>query len=263
MRTITLTTDFGDRDGFAGVINGVLACRSPKASVIDIAHGIPRGDVRAAAFVLMAAFRYFPAGSVHVVVVDPGVGTRRAAVAVQAKGHFFVGPDNGVLCWATGSSVDGIVELTNSRYHLTPVSRTFHGRDIFAPVAAALATGTSLARLGRPRRSLVRLPFPRLDVRGGGAAACLSGEVLFVDGFGNAITNVTEAACRTKFGGRPVVVRAAGRGIPVVDAYGSVAPGSPLAVFASMGYLEIGVRDGRACDYLGLKMGSRVSVRRR
>ena len=256
MRPITLTTDFGLRDGFAGVMKGILLRRAPRAAVIDLTHEIPPGDLQAAAFVLMASYIYFPQGTVHLVVVDPGVGTNRSAVAVKSQGHFFVGPDNGVLSWAAGPRPAAVVELENPRYRLSPVSRTFHGRDIFAPAAAALAAGTPLGRLGRRRKTICLLPFPRVVW----TRARARGEGLVVDRFGNLITNIAERPCRSRWGLRRLAVRAGGRRIPVVDAYGMARRGAPLAVFGSSGFLEISVREGRADQALRLKAGSPVSL---
>ncbi len=155
MRAITLTTDFGLGDWFVGTMRAVILGIHPRANVVDITHGIPPGDIRAGAFALMASCRFFPRGTVHVAVVDPGVGSRRRAIAVRSANHFFVGPDNGVLSWALGlEEIKTIRLLENPEYFLAPVSRTFHGRDIFAPVAAHLSRGLRASRLGRELREV-------------------------------------------------------------------------------------------------------------
>jgi len=238
-------------------MKGVIYSRAPRVSVIDLTHEISPGDLRSAAFTLLTSYRYFPKGTVHLVVVDPGVGTARAAVAVKARGHFFVGPDNGVLSWTVGEKPESVFELTNRRYRLSPVSRTFHGRDLFAPAAAALALGVPLSRLG-PRRKSVSpaLPFPQVMWNRAG----VRGEGLVVDRFGNVVTNIEERRCRGRWGSKPLQVRAGGRRIPVVSAYGEVRRGAPLAVFGSSGYLEISIRGGRADQVLRLTQGSPVSI---
>ena len=257
MRCITLITDFGLRDGFVGVMKGVIAARAPRARVIDLTHEVPPGDLRFAAFVLMSTYRHFPKGTVHLVVVDPGVGTSRRAIAARCAGHFFVGPDNGVLSWALTMGGPAVVELKSPRHRLSEVSRTFHGRDIFAPAAAAVAAGTALRRLGPPAPSPVRMPFPKVVWGRDGAR----GEGLVVDRFGNLITNIDERGCGARWRGRRLLALAGRRTIPVVAAYGRVAGGRALAVFGSSGFLEIGVRDGSAAKGLRLRAGSPVTVR--
>lgn len=258
MRLVSLTTDFGPADGFAGVVEGVIAARAPGARVVHLTHDVPPGDLRRAAFVLLTCAPWFPRGTVHVAVVDPGVGTARRAVALRSRGSWFVGPDNGVLSWAAPAP-DVAVELANPAYRLLPVSRTFHGRDIFAPAAAALARGVPASRLGPPLRSPVRLPFPgititRFGVRGG---------ILATDRFGNAVTNVAERTWRERFGSRAALAAARRGRFPEAPAYGSVRSGRPLAVFGSAGFLELSVRDGHAAKRFGLKPGDPVTVRSR
>ena len=259
MRIVTLTTDFGLRDGYVGVMKGVIAAREPRARVIDLTHEVPPGDLKFAAFVLMSSRPYFPKGTVHVVVVDPGVGTARRAIAASNRGHLFVGPDNGVLSWAVSGAATRAVAITGARYRLPEVSRTFHGRDVFAPAAAALAAGTDLRRLGAPVTAPVRLPFPRPGWSAGG----VRGEGLVVDRFGNVVTNVDERGCRARWGRRRLTARAAGRSFPVVSAYGRARAGGVLGVFGSSGFLEISVRNGSAAKKLRLRPGSPVTVRAR
>ena len=178
------------RDWFVGTMKGVITGINPRAIVTDITHEIPAQDIRAGAFALMASYKYFPKGTVHVVVVDPGVGSRRRAIAVQTLNHFFVGPDNGMLSWALAQEkIKAIRQLENRRYFLKPVSRTFHGRDIFAPVAAHLSRGLPWFRLGRELEDFVRLPWPKATKRGA-ETRC---EAIYIDRFGNAITNIDAA----------------------------------------------------------------------
>src|SRR5215469_2500753 len=158
---ISLTTDFGMRDWFVGTMKGVIFTINPRANIVDITHEIPPGDIRTGAFALMASWRYFPKGTVHVAVVDPGVGSRRQAIAVQTQNGVFIGPDNGVLSWALkGEKIKTIRLLENSKYFLDSISRTFHGRDIFAPVAAHVSRGLPVQRLGTELKDFRRLPWP-------------------------------------------------------------------------------------------------------
>ncbi|NBD35651.1 MAG: hypothetical protein GVY30_06595, partial [Chloroflexi bacterium] len=184
---ISLTTDFGIQDAYVGIMKGVMARIAPSAPLVDITHTVPPQDVRAAAYLLWTALPYFPEESVHLVVVDPGVGTQRRAIAARTAWGTLVGPDNGVFSylWAA-TAPQQVVALQNTAYQRPQVSQTFHGRDIFAPAAAHLARGVPLAELGPAVSDLVRLPAPRLTVSG----TRLEGEVLHIDHFGNVITSV-------------------------------------------------------------------------
>src|SRR6266567_2035307 len=158
MRVITLTTDFGLSDWFVGSMKGVIFRINPRTTVVDLTHDLPPGDIRAGAFALAAAYRYFPKGTIHVAVIDPGVGTKRRAIAAQTADYFFVGPDNGVLSWALQRErIKAIRALENKTYFLQPLSQTFHGRDIFAPVAAHLTAGLAIRKLGRAVSAFVHL----------------------------------------------------------------------------------------------------------
>ena len=254
---ITLTTDFGTADWFVGVMKGVVSGLSPTAQIIDVTHEIPAGDVKAGAFALMAGYHFFPKGSVHVVVVDPGVGSQRRAIAVETKDYFFIGPDNGVLSWALrGEQVRKIVALKNDAYFLKPVSRTFHGRDIFAPVAAQLSRGVSLRKLGPELADFQRLNWPEPV----SSSRAVVGEVLYVDRFGNALTNI-DAELLKALGSRNLQVRMGRRPMfPVADYYQAVRHGKPVAVPGSSGFLEIAINGGSAARRLGLKTGVKVKV---
>ena len=260
MQLITVTTDFGTADGFVGTMKGVIARLAPGATVIDITHEVPPGDLRAGAFALAASCRFFPKHTVHVAVVDPGVGSQRRALAAQTADYFFVGPDNGVLSWALrGEKIKAIRRLENEQYFLHPVSRTFHGRDVFAPVAAHLSRGVDIRRLGPPADDFVRLPWPE-PIR---EADQVRGEVVYVDRFGNAITNITEQhLSRLRRGGRGVDLGRR-RLCPLAEFYQSVPKGQPLAVIGSSGFVEIAVNGGSAAARLSLSAGSPVTVRSR
>ena len=185
---IALLTDFGTRDWYVATLKGVILSRCPQARFVDITHEIPPQDVVAGAFTLAAAVPWFPPGTVFLAVVDPGVGSERALVAVSADGRYFIGPDNGVLALSVEHAVRRrIVRLTTRRYWLPAISRTFHGRDIMAPVAAYLAGGGSLRSLGTPIQRLTRLALPRVTRRG----RVVQGAVVHIDAFGNLITNLS------------------------------------------------------------------------
>ena len=255
-RFITLTTDFGTRDWFVGTMKGVIHGIAPNATIIDLTHEILPGDIPAAAFALAVSCHFFPKHAVHVAVVDPGVGTARRALAVKTDAHFFVGPDNGVLSWALRrEKIRAAHLLENPDYFLTPISSTFHGRDVFAPVAAHLSRGVPLRRLGPPVKGFVRLdwPEPKQTTRG------LRGEVIYIDRFGNAITNL-EAGTLPKRG--PLDVLLNGKSLcRVADFYQAVPPGCPVAVAGSSGFLELAINGGNAAKQLRIHTGAAVLVR--
>jgi len=235
-------------------MKGVIATWAPQVPVVDVTHGIPPQAIAVGALVLQQAAPYFPAGTIHVAVIDPGVGSTRRALCVEAATGCFVGPDNGVLSLAADAAgIRRIVELDNERFFLHPRSATFHGRDVFAPVAAALASGTPPPALGTERQELQRLSLPT-PVGDGGT---IRGEIVYVDHFGNLISNVSP----TLFPADAFVisvgrVRVGG----VSQTYATVAPGTPVAVVNSFGLLEIAVRNGRACDALACGPGASVTL---
>jgi len=256
MRIVTLTTDFGLDDWFVGTMKGVILGHAPRATLVDLTHSVPRGDITAGAFALCAACPYFPPGTVHVAVVDPGVGSARAAIAARTANYFFVGPDNGVLALALGQErVVAVHRLENPKFFLPKVSRTFHGRDVFAPVAAALACGTPVQRLGPKQAGFEALgwPQPRRVARG------LRGEVVYVDRFGNAITNVP--ARLTARPGAKAIVRAGRVSFgPLAGCYQAVKEGRPVAVIGSTGFVELAVNGGSAARRFRLRRGSPVEI---
>jgi hypothetical protein len=249
---ITLTTDFGLVDPFVGIMKGVLATRAPGVLVVDVTHGIPPQAVLVGALVLQQAAPYFPPGTVHVAVIDPGVGSERRALCVDTAAGCFVGPDNGVLALAADAAgIRRIVELTDKRVFLQPCSATFHGRDVFAPVAAALATGTPPSALGRERSDLHRLALPLPSTHG----EDVRGEVVYVDHFGNLMSNLRPEV----FPKRPFVVTVGEVRIAAVSpTYAAVAPGAAVAVVNSFGLLEIAVRNGAARDALAISTGAPI-----
>ena len=259
---ITLTTDFGTQDWFVAVVHGVLYGICPDAHIVDLSHDIPPGHIARAAFVLEAAAPDFPPGSVHLAVVDPGVGTVRRALAVGARGQFFVGPDNGVLSWALRDPEARAHAVTEERWFRHPVSRTFHARDVFAPVAAHVARGVGLARFGPRVDDAMRLPHAVPVVSAAGIEGC----ILYLDRFGNALTNIEEQDVARAFPGVPDrglevrVLRATIRGLS--RAYGESPLGTVVAILGSSGRLEIAQVGGDCAARLGIGEGDRVWVGR-
>jgi len=259
---ITLLTDFGLQDGYVGTMKGVIAGVAPSALVIDITHYIPPQDVFAAAHVLMGSYKYFPKGTIHVVVVDPGVGSERRIIAMQTEQHMFIAPDNGVLSLIRKQEKPAtIVEVKNTDFFLGEVSQTFHGRDIFAPVAAHLACGVALEEIGPPVRRLKSISIALPIRRSNGAVA---GEILYIDRFGNLITNmrkdVLERASDIPLADRWVYVGK--RRVKGVSAsYAEKKTGDLVALFPSMDYLEIAVNQRNASQMLGVDRGGRVEVK--
>lgn len=253
---ITLLTDFGHQDAYVGVMKGIIASRCPTTTLVDLTHDIPPQDLWAARFQLMSVFPYFPPNTVHLVVVDPSVGTNRRAVAVRLAGGYFVGPDNGVLSGVLAQTpVLEAVELTNPAYwHVPQPSATFQGRDIFAPVAAHIANGVPLAALGTAiaADSLVRLPVPPLTTSDRG----LAGSVQHIDHFGNAVTTIPGDCVADG----PWHLVWQDRSLPGATTYNDVSPGAPLALEGSHGFLEIAVNQGNAHIQLGLAIGDGVCL---
>lgn len=242
-RAITLLTDFGDGDGYVAEMIGVLLSAVPDAQVISVSHGIPPQDVAGARLALSRYWRRFASGTVHLVIVDPGVGTSRAAIAVESDGRFLVGPDNGVLSPALAQAGAVVVQLDVPH----GASPTFHGRDVFAPAAARLARGEPLLSLGRPHASPIVTPLAAPVLDGDGT---IRGEVIAIDHFGNAITNLDAVPFDA--------LAVAGALIPVVRTYGDVGVGRPCALVGSSGLIEVAVRNGSAVQVLGLAIGMAV-----
>jgi S-adenosyl-L-methionine hydrolase (adenosine-forming) len=245
MAIITLTTDFGTSDGYVGAMKGVIARIAgshPAPVVVDLAHDIPPGDVAHAAWVVATATTEFPHGSIHVVVIDPGVGGARREVIVRARGRWYVGPDNGVFAYVAERTSE-VYAIENERFRAERVSRTFHGRDVFASTAAAIASGEDPGTAGPSVQLSGRLPWgPRgRDV----------GRIVHIDRFGNLISDLPESEA-----GPAIAV--AGEILPLVGTYEDVAPGQLLAYIGSAGTVEIAVRDGRADRQLAIARGALV-----
>ena len=258
---IALLTDFGVRDHYAGTMKGVVLGICPDATLVDITHDVAPHDVLAGALELSAAYRYFPQGTIFLVVVDPGVGSARRGIAAEAGDHRFVAPDNGVLSLVFDETPPRrVVELTERRYARPTVSRTFEGRDRFAPAAAWLAKGIELQALGRPVAAPVqRLEIPRPRV----GADDIEGEVLRVDRFGNLITNIDRRAFERIASGKALSISVGDRQVSrVVSTYADVARGELCALFGSSDHLEIAASGGSAAAELTAGRGAAVRVLR-
>ncbi len=254
---ITLTTDFGLSDHFVGTMKGVILARHPAATLVDITHEIRPYAISEGAFAIAEAYRYFPKKTVHVIVVDPGVGTARRPILAEAAGQYFIAPDNGVLSMVYAREKHRVRAITSVRHFLKPVSQTFHGRDVFAPTAALLGRGTPPARFGKLIQDYCRQRFAE-PVRTG--KRFWHGAVLKVDHFGNLITNFHVDAfpqVRT----RPFQLSCGQAAIgALAGTFAEGAPGEPVLVVGSSGYLEIAMNQGAAAKALGCETGSPVDL---
>jgi S-adenosylmethionine hydrolase len=259
MPIVTFTTDFGAGDGYAGAMKGVVLSLAPAAQLVDITHGVPPMDVAAGAVALAQAAPLFPPGTIHVAVVDPGVGGERADILIEAGGSLFVGPDNGVLSLAARAP-RRIYRIQASMFRRDPVSPTFHGRDVFAPTAGRLASGASAADAGPAIDTIVELGAPPLHKQGG----IVEAQVIHVDSFGNLITSLPAELFVAAGTGSDVQVEVEGgegRFRPVFGrTFSDVSPGALIAYIGSGGQLEIARRDGSAAARVGAGRGATVRV---
>jgi S-adenosylmethionine hydrolase len=254
MALVTLTTDFGNASPYAAAMKGALLSINPAATIVDLSHLLPPQDVRFAAYFLAESMPYFPSGTIHIAVVDPGVGTDRQLLLVQAGEQFQLAPDNGILSFALAElGAPTIRKLTESRFWRSNPSTTFHGRDILAPVAAHLALGTPPAEFGPVVTNWNRLVEPSPTVNG----AMTLGEVVYIDSFGNLITNIR----RQHLPRSPGLVSIGQRTeIPLVRTYGDAQPGSIVALVGSSGRLEISRVNGSAAQFLGINVEAVVGI---
>lgn len=243
MPIITLTTDFGTRDGYVGAMKGVIARLSPETRIIDIAHDVPRGDIAHAAWVIATSAWEFPHGTIHVVVVDPGVGGTRREVIVHTSGQWFVGPDNGVFAHVADAHVEAR-SIDAAWFRAKRVSRTFHGRDVFATAAATLARGDDVTKAGEVVKLAGALPW--------GQRQKGEGRIVHIDQFGNLISDLPPS--EAKLG-----VTIAGHTLALVGTYEDVPSGQLLAYVGSARTVEIAVRDGRADTRLGVERGATIT----
>ena len=265
MSIITLLTDFGTKDEYVGLMKGVILSINPSVAIVDITHRIDSQDIVQAAYAIHSAYRYFPSGSVHLIVVDPGVGTGRSLLALEMGNQYFVAPDNGVLTLLFNEeSISSIVKLTNSNYFLETVSPTFHGRDIIAPVGAHLTRGVKLHRLGDKisLSGVVRLENILPCVSDTGE---INGTIVAIDHFGNLITNIDFQELAPKLipdKNRSARIRIGSYTINGIgETYENGLPNTPLALIGSRGYLEIAVNKGSAAMVLNAGKGETVQVK--
>ena len=271
---IAILTDFGTQDPFVAIMKGVMRLICPNADFIDVTHDIEAQNVRQAAFTLLTSWRWFPCGTVFLCVVDPGVGSERRALLASAGGCHFVAPDNGLLSWTLADSPpDWIISAENRAWQLEDVSHTFHGRDVFAPLAAHLASGVGPGEAGPAISRIEQLPEPLLEVQSEGLRA----EILHIDRFGNLVTSVGD--CRWREAGTLLLSPRFGGGSPlefqadqlriglggseikgVHKIYSDVPAGQPLACVGSSGFLELGINQGHAATSLGIAVGDTVTV---
>lgn len=256
---VTLTTDFGEDSPYVAAMKGVILTVNPAARLVDLSHQVPPQDVRHAAFFLAAAIPWFPPGAIHVVVVDPGVGSDRALLCIEVNGYRLLAPDNGCWTLAAGDAAPAVVRLERPRYWRHPVSATFHGRDILAPVAGHLSRGLDPRKLGPrvDRWTRIELPAPKPLANG------WTGEVVFVDRFGNLLTNLPVDILNERPEGSRVLRvggRSLRRGVRWVRTYAEARPGALVALASSTGRLEVAVNQGSAARRLRATVGTPVAV---
>jgi S-adenosyl-L-methionine hydrolase (adenosine-forming) len=255
---ITLLTDFGQQDAYVGILKGVILTINPDVRLVDLSHEVPPQEILSAAFMLRSAWGYFPPGSIHLAVVDPGVGSRRRAMAAACGEQFLVGPDNGLFSLIFAEpGPHTLINLENPRYFLPRVSTTFHGRDIFAPVAAHLSLGVPLTDLGPALSDPVRLdwPIPKFGEKE------ITGQIVACDRFGNLISNIPFEKLESWLQGGSAKFRIHKQEISDLAAtYSEVLPGTLLALGGSHGYLEIACRQDSAARVLGAGVGDQIGV---
>ena len=261
MKIITFLTDFGTKSGYPAQMKGVVSTISSDARTIDITHDITPQDIREGAFVLLTTVPYYPVGTVHVAVVDPGVGTDRKGIIITTKSHILIGPDSGLLIPAARSLGDFIVyEITNRKYMLNFVSNTFHGRDIFTPVAAHIVNGVPFEEIGPITNEFVDLNFGQGEITRKSA----SGKIIYIDRFGNIITNIGGIRLRAALNYDKKIMAFIGNNkqkqIMFVKSYSYVKKGQTLATVGSSNFLEIGVNQGNAAKKLKIKPDDPVKI---
>ena len=258
MNLISLITDFGLKDNFVGVMKAVILKINPIAQIVDVCHEVKPQDILEAAFLLKNSFRYFPSGTVHLVVVDPQVGSKRKKIIAQTKNYFFVGPDNGALSLALKDERPvKIIGITQEKYFLKPVSDTFHGRDIFAPVSAYVSKGEDIRKFGRTIKSFKVLELPLVKV----TKHELTGEIIYIDRFGNLVSNIDKDTFANFTKNKRFKICIKDKTIDKLShSYSECAFRKPLALIDSFNYLEIAINSGSARDYLGVYKGTKIKI---
>ncbi|MCK4353341.1 SAM-dependent chlorinase/fluorinase [candidate division WOR-3 bacterium] len=262
---ITLLTDFGLDDSYVGVMKGVIATINPSAVCIDITHSIPQGDIKKAAFCLFTAYKYFPKGTIHLVVVDPGVGTKRNPIIVETSDYYFVGPDNGIFSFIYEKERFKVYKIVGTISNPAlihkcgagrAISNTFHGRDIFAPVAAKLSLGIKPSKIGKPLNNWVSFKPPKPEMVG----KELVGEVLDIDKFGNLITNIPKSLFESRIF-LPFEIKIRNCIINEIKTSYQSSLGGPIAIFGSSGFLEISLPNSNCAKALNAKRGTKIFIK--
>lgn len=249
---ITLTTDFGRTDNFVGVMKGVVAGLNPKVNVIDLSHDIPPQDITAGRYIVETSVDYFPPGTIHLAVVDPGVGTRRKAILIETENYFLIGPDNGLFSFLTQKDIKKVISLTNKKYFLRDITATFHGRDIFAPVAAYLSLGVIPDEFGNEFKSIARSKFKLTRKTKNG----LVGRLIYIDHFGNLVSSIKA----DRIANQRIVFLNGQKIGPIRKTFGNVKEGRALGYVNSSGFLEIGVNNGSAAGHFGIDYSSDCQI---
>ncbi|MBI4221115.1 MAG: SAM-dependent chlorinase/fluorinase [Planctomycetes bacterium] len=283
-RVITLLTDFGNQDAYVGIMKGVIAGINPFANIVDICHSISPQDIFSGAYLLYTSYKYFPRKTIHVAVVDPGVGSRRNIICVEAKNYFFLAPDNGILSFIIqDEKPKSIFRITNNKYFLSSLSNTFHGRDVFAPVAAYLSLGVRPQKMGIKINQLKQLDMPKPVHKKTGQ---VEGQIIYIDRFGNLITNIKKEYLVKWVGGqksevgsqKPDTCKKASKEkilsqrdtmettigmkkiVGLSKTYTDAKPGEPLVLFGSAGFLEVSINQGNAQKYFKVDKGSKIII---
>ena len=258
---ITLLTDFGTADYFFGAVKGAILTVNPEARIVDITHDVPSHDIESAAFTLLAGYSAFPAGTVHVAVVDPGVGSSRRGIVVRTGGHLFVGPDNGIFSYVMeGVEESEVFHLDQSRFFRQPVSQTFNGRDVFAPVAAALSNGNKLEELGTRITDCVRLP----PLKPTSASGDINARIIHIDRFGNCVTNISRQELSSEMISAGIELQINGMTVKQFRNFFAEEVGGAerlFAIWGSAGFLEIAAMNDSAANLLKAKRGDMVAMR--
>lgn len=258
---ITLLTDFGESDPYTGAIKGVILSVCPKARIVDLSHNIQKHNIHEGAFYLLAVAKYFPKNTIHLAIVDPGVGSSRKPLIIQSQNYFFIGPDNGVLSLAAlDDNVQKIIEISNDSYFLKPVSNTFHGRDIFAPVAAHLAINRSIEKFGSIIQEWVQIEIPKVKVDGNK----IYGEIIHIDRFGNLITNISQEIFqkihKLEKNFIQIHINEFDSNIKLCNSYDQVGLGEFLGIIGSSNLLEIARNQDSAANAMNVQVNDKILV---
>jgi S-adenosylmethionine hydrolase len=249
---VTLTTDFGLADNYAGIVKGVISGLNPKARIIDLSHEVPAFNILAGKYILESSYRYFPRGTIHLGVIDPGVGTDRKPIILETDDYFFIGPDNGLFSFLKNSEIKKIVFLNRRKYFLRNISSTFHARDIFSPIAGYLSLGVAPEEMGRPIKKIQRLEEKKVVKKG----RWLIGSLVYIDHYGNLVSSIKGADFKKN---ATVYLNDIIIGTPM-KTFASTAVGNPVCYINSAGYLEIGIREGSAAKHFRVNYGSGAKI---